>query len=46
LIADFDSLEVSDEADFVRQLAELISDVEAEQVYEANDWSDVDLAVA
>ena len=44
LIADFDSAESGDDEDFPRQLAELLAELEAGQVHEANDWSDVESA--
>ena len=44
LIADFDGSDLDDDRDFEQQLAELLFDLEAEQIYEANDWSEVDSA--
>jgi hypothetical protein len=45
LIADYDGAPLPDERSFAAQLDELISEVEAELSHEANDWSDVELAV-
>ncbi len=44
VLADFDGAPAIAASDFKRQLQELLADLEAELVHEANDWSDVESA--